>query len=709
MSDSPPLVDGFRAAAHCALTLLLGLALPSAAAAPSAAPWTQSGNAEPQHPRLVVLGIDGLDPDILAETMQRFPEGMANFRWLEERCGGIRALGTSNPPQSPVAWNNFITGRDPGGHGVFDFLHRDPASRIVKGSTTRSGPSSFFGLIPGAEVTNRSGQPFWQLLAEKGIPADIWRMPCNFPVETSLGLSFSDMFTPAIDSAYGEATLFTTDPFARGQIRSSKVVDDLIEVGGVIRTNMLGPDKADGTRSKAPLTIYLDDQKQGAVLDTGLKRLPLRVGQWSSFAEFSFKLDWKTSISGVARFYLRSLEPRFELYASPVNIDPRAPATPVSQPETASADLADQIGTYYTQGMAEDVNALKDGILTPEEFLAQNTLVYKERRRMLDQALDRYLAKPEGGLLFFYFSSVDLGSHMLWRFADPQHPDHASDYYERDNSPWTEREGSRWKDVIMDLYLRMDPVVGKLRQRLEGSGQAYELMLISDHGFAPYYREFSLNTWLLEQGFLVLKEGQEREAEPRFVSQADQRSIDRVVDWSRTRAYGMGFNGLYLNLAGREGDNPRTKDVVEAGIVDPKDAPALLAELKAKLEAWVDPETGHNPVRCAYLASETYRGTERIAEAPDILVGYAVGYDNSDAASVGRIPLNVVQDNLGGTFNGSHLMDPAVVPGTLLTTLPLELEDPNLTDATAEILAFYRLPADPAMVGRPFSARPSPR
>ena len=59
----------------------------------------------PLHPRLVVLGVDGLDPDLLGEVLQRYPEHTANFRWLAERSGGIRALGTSNPPQSPVAWS----------------------------------------------------------------------------------------------------------------------------------------------------------------------------------------------------------------------------------------------------------------------------------------------------------------------------------------------------------------------------------------------------------------------------------------------------------------------------------------------------------------------------------------------------------------------------------------------------------------------------
>ena len=73
-----------------------------------------------------------------------------------------------------------------------------------------------------------------------------------------------------------------------------------------------------------------------------------------------------------------------------------------------------------------------------------------------------------------------------------------------------------------------------------------------------------------------------------------------AVDWSRTRAYGMGFNGLYLNLAGRELDNPETEDVDESGIVQPgAEADALLAEIKAKLEALDRPGTGERVVVAA--------------------------------------------------------------------------------------------------------------
>ena len=97
------------------------------------------------------------------------------------------------------------------------------------------------------------------------------------------------------------------------------------------------------------------------------------------------------------------------------------------------------------------------------------------------------------------------------------------------------------------------------------------LMVCSDHGFAPFGRQFHLNTWLRDNGWLALKPGAERKPETSVFD----------IDWSRTAAYGMGFNGLYLNLKNREAK----------GIVDPEKAPTLLAKLQRELEAVTDPET----------------------------------------------------------------------------------------------------------------------
>jgi predicted AlkP superfamily phosphohydrolase/phosphomutase len=368
-------------------------------------------------------------------------------------------------------------------------------------------------------------------------------------------------------------------------------------------------------------------------------------------------------------------------------------------PEEASEELADRrhggIGIYYTQGMPEDVNALKNRVLDEPEFMAQSKLVHTEGVRMLEYALDHFVAKPEGGLIFFYFSGVDLCSHMMWREHDPDHPNHDPVLAAQDSSEWSERPDSTWRDVVIDLYLQMDPVLGLLRERL---GDDTTLIVMSDHGFAPYGREFNLNTWLWQQGYLVLKDG---------VDPASAR-VDVFgggVDWSRTRAYGMGFNGLYLNLAGREQDIPETTDEDESGIVQPgAEAEALLAELKAGLEAIRDPDRdGRQVVVRADLGREVYRG-ERVDEAPDIVVGYNTDYGNSDEASLGRVSPQVLRDNMGGTFNGHHLMAPDVVPGTLMANRPVAAGAHALEDVTVEVLRQYGIGPVQGMQGHPVLA-----
>ena len=660
-----------------------------------------------KHPRVVVLGIDGFDPDLLRKAVEERPDLMPNFKRLIEEGDGVFDLGTSNPPQSPVAWSNFITGRNPGGHGVYDFIHRDPKTYGPAPSTVTlptGDPTNLpFGFVlppSGGGDSNRTGTAFWTWLGEQGVPADVYRMPINFPVEEGDGLSFPGMMTPAIDSSYGEFTFYSTSP---PPVVSEKVIQ-VSERGDQIRgAFLLGPThplKPSDGRGKIPLEIYLDHDANAAVIDTGTKALVLEPGEWSGFVPVTFDFGIAGgTMGGIVRFYLRSISPEFELYASPINVDPYAPPAPVSYPDDASAELADAIGYYYTQGMAEDVNALKREILTDNEFMQQSELVFQGREEMLDFALDRYTANEDGGLLYFYYSTVDLSGHMMWRHSDPEHPDHDPEIAAQDSSWWSGRD-TTWSSVIADLYYKMDPVLGRIRERV---GDDTTIIVMSDHGFAPYHREFSLNTWLLEEGYLVLNEGFEKQkpddaADFSKVSLSgkgrldDSEDLTPFVDWSRSKAYGVGFNGLYLNIKGREAE----------GIVEPgADAEALAREIAMKLEALRDPERGNAQVvlRC-YLPEQAYSG-ERLAEAPDLVVGYNSGYGNSDPSSEGYIPHNILQDNLGGTFNGSHLMDPSVVSGTLLTNARVTLEDPRLEDVTASLFQLFSVPAPESIDGRP--------
>lgn len=712
-----------------ALTVIAALVFMAIPRRSSPDPYGAGALAKP----VVVLGVDGMDPDILREVIERFPERMPNFRWLIAQADGIQNLRTSTPPQSPVAWSNFITGLNPGGHGIFDFIHRDPVTREPAGSTTKVVKGYELGLpgpykidIGADSPSNRSGKAFWTILREHGIPADIWRIPANFPVDPSEGVSFSGMMTPALDSAYGECTFFTTDVGHKQKLDYPKTQEMTLELDGYIDTSISGPtnpfiDPGEGNDpvARLPLKIYVD-KHAGAILlyagdrEDGAEKVILRPGEWSDFRRMDFKILplGLMSMSGICRFYLLSIEPQVEIYASAINFDPEDPVAPVSEPSSASADLTQKIGRYYTQGMAEDVNALKNGVLDDGEFMQQVTLIHHETMDMLDYALDRFVADDKQGLLFFYFSEIDLASHMMWRHGDQEHPAHDDAVAAESSSSWTGREGSTLADTVQDMYLRLDPALGRVREKL---GDEVTLIVMSDHGFAPYYREFSLNTWLCDNGYLVLKEGLAKELpkeDPQHQNvyvyyHGKKNQKKNQVDWSKTRAYGVGFNGLYLNLKGRELDNPETQED-ESGIVERgAQSEALLREIMAKLEAEVDPQTGKHPVLRCDLASEVYSGA-RIAEAPDMLVGYDSGYGNCDASSTGRIPHELLVDNKPanhsgqlGTFNGNHLMHPDVVPGLLLSNRRLREGNFKLEDLTVEIFRQYGIEKPAEMKGSP--------
>ena len=94
--------------------------------------------------RVIVLGIDGLDYQL---TRDLIAQGrMPNVAKLAAR-GTFAALGTSTPPQSPVAWSTFMTGLDPGQHGIFDFIHRDPKTMEPYLSTTKTEGDAFAAAL----------------------------------------------------------------------------------------------------------------------------------------------------------------------------------------------------------------------------------------------------------------------------------------------------------------------------------------------------------------------------------------------------------------------------------------------------------------------------------------------------------------------------------------------------------------------------------
>jgi predicted AlkP superfamily phosphohydrolase/phosphomutase len=619
--------------------------------------------------KLIILGIDGLDPDLLDKFMAAGK--MPNFARLAAQ-GSYRRLTTSIPPQSPVAWSNLITGMNAGGHGIFDFIHRDPKTFQLYLSTSRiEGPKHSWQVgswvVPlgnGTAEQLRQGKAFWEILDQHDVPNYIYRMPANFPPIAAKGKTLSGMGTPDLRGGYGSFTFYTDDPTAAvGAVEGGEVVQ--VEVkNNRVATNLIGPDntfRKNSPPATEPFTVDVDPLESVARVGVQGQQFVLKEGEWSGWVPVEFQLmPIIGNVKGICRFYLKQAHPRFQLYVSPINIDPKNPALPISTPSSYSNELAKQIGEFHTQGIAEDTKALNDGVLDDKEFLEQAHTVLAEHRRAFDVEFPKF----KDGLFFFYFSSLDLNGHMMWRLTDPQHPAYDATL------------AAQYGSALEEFYEQIDQVLGEVLPKVDSNST---LLVLSDHGFAPYRHSFNLNTWLLNNGYITRKAGASGDASEPFSD----------VDWSRSRAYGVGLNGLYLNIRGRERE----------GIVEPgAQADSLLQEIRQKLLDVRDPKDGSQVITRIDFASEVYQGPYTHS-GPDALVGYNRGYRAGWTTITGAFPPEVLEDNTKA-WSGDHCMDFTKVPGVLLSNRKIEAQTPALTDIAPTILSEFGIEKTKDMKGQ---------
>jgi predicted AlkP superfamily phosphohydrolase/phosphomutase len=645
---------------HTAIfALTLAFAIGIACAPQRAGVGTTAGS-----PRVIVLGFDGLDYEL---TRRLMAEGrLPNFSRLAS-AGSFSPLRTSIPPQSPVAWSSLITGRDAGHHAIFDFVHRDPATMTPYLSTTRTEDPSW--VVPlfkwhlplaGGKVTLlRRGQPFWAALEERQVETSILRMPANFPPSGSATRELSGMGTPDILGTYGTFSYFTSDPaLFRGQSVAGGAVYPVDIIDGVVDASLQGPDNPflkEPTKLQAPFRIYLDGEVSAVRIEMGDAERILAVGDWSDWVPVAFELMPFQELRGIVRFYLKQVRPYLQLYVSPINLDPIDPAMPISTPPSYARDVARAVGRFYTQGIPEDTKSATSNILSLDEFLEQSRIAGRETVALYRHAL----STSPSGLMFFYFGNVDQVSHMLWRSLDPDHPryDAAHD--------------AKYQNVIPDLYAELDAIVGETLERMTPDAT---LVVMSDHGFTSWRRSFHLNSWLRDNGYLTL-------VNPAAGPEVDPWSN---IDWSRTRAYGLGLNGLYINVRGRE----------RVGIVNSEDRGPLAEEIGTKLLSFLDPATAAPAVTVVHRPDVAFRGVD-VAVAPDLIVGYAKGTRVSNESALGGAPKDVIVDN-AELWSGDHCMDPAAVPGIFLTSRKLAAPVVSLEDVAPAVLDAFGVRGFPA-------------
>ncbi len=619
--------------------------------------------------KILILGFDGMDPNLLWIWVK---EGkLPAFQKLMSE-GDFKPLGTSIPPQSPVAWSNFITGMDPGGHGIFDFVHRDPESYIpIFSASSTEEPKKNIKLgnyvlpLSGGNVKLlRKGKAFWQILETYDIPATVFKIPSNYPPAETKQRTLSGMGTPDILGTYGIFNYYTDEPTEMKEDIGGGRIHEVYVIGNRVEARLPGPIntfKKDRPESYLDFKVFIDPENPLAKISIQDHEFILKEGEWSEWKRIRFEMIPTQSVSGICQFYLKQIRPSFKLYVSPINIDPAKPALPISTPEGYSKELARRFGPFFTKGLPADTKALDHDVLDEKEFLELDDFVLKERKEIFEYELSRF----ESGLLFYYVSSTDQRQHMFWRLIDRKHP------------LYDEKLAAQFGNTIENIYQEADKMLTKAMEKVDKNTL---LMVISDHGFTPFRRCFNLNTWLKENGYLKLIQ-EWRQGETEFFQN---------TDWSRTKAYAYGINSLYINEQGREAE----------GIVKPgKEKDALVREIAEKLERVVDPLTGERVILNAYITKNVYHGPEA-KNAPEIIIGYNRGYRASWATPLGRIPKPLFEDNRQ-KWSGDHCMDPSILAGILLTNQKIKREAPALHDLTATILKVFDIEIPQEMIGKP--------
>ena len=615
--------------------------------------------------RVIVLGFDGMDYEL---TRRFMAEGkLPNLQRLAE-SGGFSPLTTSIPPQSPVAWSEFITGMDAGGHGIYDFMHRDTITMVPYLSTSRSSdPSRTIKLgrwqLPlsgGTVELLRHGTPFWEVLEQNGIPTTVMRMPANFPPSGTASRELSGMGTPDLLGTYGTFSFFTTVPERITEDVSGGVVYRAELVDNVLDATLVGPPNpflVAGNSVRAEFKVYADPTRPVAKIVIDDQEIILQEGEWSEWVTVDFTLlPYVQSLRGIVRFYLKQVHPEFELYVTPINIDPLNPAMPISTPSGFAAELARGTGRFYSQGMPEETSALSSGVFDNEDFLRQATLVAEENRRQYRHVLERF----DDGFLFYYFGNLDLVSHMMWRTMDSTHPAH---------DPVAD---APYRNVIEELYVAADEIVGETLQSMDDDAT---LIVMSDHGFTSWTRAFNLNSWLRANGYIAFKNRSDQVGTGFFEN----------VDWSRTQAYAIGFNSVYINVRGRE----------RVGSVPRQQRRLVLDEIARNLVRFVDPKTGKRAITKVYRRDEVYQDRGHLDIGPDLIVGFARGVRGSDESALGTITREIITDNTG-KWSGDHLMDHEAVPGVLFTNRPLQRAASSLKELGAAVLAEFGIEGFPS-------------
>jgi len=613
--------------------------------------------------RIVIIGFDGLDPDLCQQYMHQGK--LPNLAKIQQN-GSFCPLQTTMPAISPVAWSTFATGVNPGKHNIFDFFTRDaqtyqPVLSSARIATTprtlKLGPLRVPLGISSTIEAGRKSQSFWSVLGKCKIFSTVLRVPISYPPEKFYGACLSAMCAPDLLGTLGSFTLFTTRPGDDEYKESKGSVVSLVQGENCFSGKIDGPamkkNGSDMTLS-IPMRGEIDPRRPIVKLWIGKQKqaLQLTPGNYSPWQKLKFSAGFHKPVCGLARFLVTQIKPHLQIYMSPINIDPEKPVLPISHPFYYAIHLAKLHGPFSTLGLAEDTWALNEGVIDEEAFLKQTYDIYEERQTLF---MD-HLRRNKEGLTVSVFDTTDRIQHMFFRYLSVDHPANAG------------QDTDTHKFAVEQAYARSDELVGRVMQEIDRRDL---LMVISDHGFKPFKWGVNLNSWLWQEGYLVLEDGK-----------SPGGNWFENVNWTKTRAYAYGLAGIFINTRGRE----------KFGTVEqPHEKEALANEIKKKLEKLSDDENACKPIRRVVFSQQEFKGPYA-SEAPDLLIGFETGYRASWNCAKGKVTEDIIEPNIK-KWSGDHSIDPPLVPGSFFSNWKLKDLEPEISimDIAPTVLDLFGL------------------
>ncbi len=513
-------------------------------------------------------------------------------------------------------------------------------------------------------ANNRRGPVFWTEPAAR--PATVIRMPVTFPPEDFPdGRMLSGLGVPDLSGRIGRPAYFTSDPFfapREGNDFSVEIVRLESNVGRQ-EVKVLGPPGRPFGREgsiDAKLTFSVPDARDRIVIEAEGARAELRPGEWSDWVPLVFRVNPLVAIHGYARLRLQSVQPEIGLYLSPIQFDPDhlPPGFTLSSPRGFAKELVSEYGRYKTMGWAIDTWSIQSGTLPEDAFLEDVKMTAEQERKML-----RGLLAKGDRLLFHYFEFPDRVGHVFWRFRDPEHPAYDAGL------------AAKYGDAVETSYRTMDEIVGETAKALKPEDV---LLVLSDHGFATWRRSVNYNSWLVENGYLVLK-GSAPPPEPRGPLLA--RPVlggDRLDEVEGVRD-GPGRHLRQSLRAARPAESSRP-----APSTRPSGGSSSTASRRSRTR-----RTAARAVSRVFKREEVYRRFDpRLI--PDLIVANLPGYRVSWQSSLGVPTESVFEDNRD-VWSGDHCsLDPDLVRGVFFSSKPFRAEKvPGIADVTASVRALF--------------------